>query len=89
MGKVMVSLVAPTRAPTLIEIEQRYQLPTGSVDRQFGVVEVDDTAHEYTILVEQSAAPLIHSTAEWKVGGVFANPRIEAFGTPRAEDDGA
>lgn len=85
MGKVMVSLTAPRGAPTVDEIERRLALPPGAIDRQFGVVEVDDLAHEYTISVDEAAAPLIRSTVDWNVVGTFSNPRIEPFGPP---DDG-
>lgn len=82
MGKVMVTLTSPGGAPTVEDIERRFGLPPRAIDRQFGVVEVDDVAHEYTILVEEGAARLIRSTEGWNVGSPFSNPGISTFGPP-------
>jgi hypothetical protein len=80
LGKVMVTLVSPGGAPGIEEIEATFGLSLSDLDRQFGVVEVDDLTHEYTILVEESALPRIHSTERWRIVGPFSNPRIAPFG---------
>jgi hypothetical protein len=85
LGKVMVTLVSPGGAPSVEEIETAFGLAPSDIDRQFGVVEVDDLTHQYTILVEESAGPRIHSTERWRVVGSFSNPRIAPFG-PQGSD---
>lgn len=82
MGKVMMSMTAPQGAPTVDEIERRFALPRGAIDRQFGVVEIDDLTHEYAISVEENAVPRIKSTTDLTFVGPFSNPRIETFGPP-------
>jgi hypothetical protein len=82
MGKVMITLTSTQGAPTVEEIERKFSLTPDDIDRQFGVVEVDDLACEYTILVEERAVPRIRSTEEWTVSGPFSNPRIAPFGPP-------
>ena len=85
LGKVMVTLVSPGGAPSVEEIEATFGLSASDLDRQFGLIEVDDLRHEYTILVEESAVPRIHSTRRWRVLGPFSNPRIAPLG-PRGFD---
>ena len=78
--KVMVKLTSTKRAPTVEEIERRFNLAPEEIDRQFGVVEIDDVNHEYTILVEESALSRIRSTEDWSISGPYSNPRIGPFG---------
>lgn len=80
MGKVMVKLTCPKSAPTVEEIERQFSLAPDEIDRQFGVVEIDDLNHEYTILVEESALPRIRSTEDWSISGPYSNPSIGSFG---------
>ena len=80
MGKVMLTLQSSLGAPSVDEIERQFVLSQHEIDRQFGVVEVDDLTHEYTILVEESAVPRIQSTEKWNVSGPFSNPRVAPFG---------
>jgi hypothetical protein len=82
MSKVMVSIVVRDGPPTPERIEQRFGLAAGAVDRSFGVIEVDDLASEYVILVEPETAERISSTGDWEVKGTFSNPRIAPFGPP-------
>lgn len=83
MAKVMLSVTAPQGAPTPEDLERRLALPQGTIDRQFGVVEVDDLRHEYAISVEEEAVPLVRSAQDLEVGGPFSNPRIDTFGSPQ------
>lgn len=82
MGKMMITLRSAHSVPTLGEIEQQFGLSSNEVDQQFGVVEVDDLTHDYTILVEENAVPRIHSTEQWTVSGPYSNPSISTFGPP-------
>jgi hypothetical protein len=79
---VMITLRSAQGAPTVEDIERRFGLSPDQIDRRFGVVETDDSAHEYTILVDESAVPRIRSTEEWSVSGPYANPPISTFGPP-------
>ena len=83
MTKVMVNIETDGPCPTLDELQRRYQLSDGEIDKDFGVVEVDN--HVYTILVDQRAAQRITPTEDWKCAGPFANPRIAPFGPPEAQ----
>jgi hypothetical protein len=80
MPKVMLSFRDDT-APSLEQIKQRLGLSDEEIDLQFGLIEIDPDAHEYTILVEDSAAARITGRPEWK-GGAFSNPKIAPFGPP-------
>jgi hypothetical protein len=82
MGKVMITLRSPRGAPSIEEIEREYALQPTDIDREFGVVQIDDLEHEYTILVEESAVHRIRSTDTWSVSGPFSNPRIGPAGPP-------
>jgi len=85
MGKVMLTLKSLQGAPTLDDIEREFGLSSHDIDRQFGVVEVDDLTHEYTILVEESAIPLIRSTERWRVKGPFPNLPISTNDSASSE----
>jgi hypothetical protein len=78
----MVSIVSSAGPPTLAEIAARYAIPEDRFDHAFGVVEVDDVAHEFTILVDEDVAPRIRSSPGWTVVGAFSNPPIAPFGPP-------
>lgn len=85
MSHVMMSLHWPGEAPTAEQIEARYALPPGSIDRQFGVIEVDDLNHEYTFLIEPSLSsrfPPDRTGSAPVAKGPFSNPPIDALGPP-------
>ena len=82
MTKVMVTIRAPERPPTLDELVERYDLGPDDIDREFGVVEIDPDDHLYTVLVTESAAARIEPGDGWETEGPFSNPRIEPFGPP-------
>jgi hypothetical protein len=83
MAKVMMSVTVTQGAPTPEDIERQLALPAGTLDRQFGVVEVDDLRHEYAISVEEAAVPLVRSAQGLDVSGPFSNPKIDTFGPPQ------
>lgn len=82
MPKLMMTIHSQGGPPTLEEIVRRYNLQSGDIDDEFGVVEIDPERHDYTILVESEAAKKIAPTEHWEVSGSFSNPRIEPFGPP-------
>jgi len=82
MSKVMITIRARGRAPTVEDVRARYRLGPDEIDADFGVIPVDPDAHDYTILVDERAAPRIVSDSQWEVSGPYANPRIETFETP-------
>ena len=82
MSKVMVTISGGSR-PTLAEVKQAFALSDAEIDPDYGVIEVDDENHVYSILVEEQAAAKI-SGHGWSTEGPFSNPRIEPFGPPQA-----
>jgi hypothetical protein len=80
----MVTMRSPEGKPAIDEIVRKYKLAPGEIDRDFGVVEVDERDHTYTILVEGSAASKITSDSKWEIQGPFANPPIEPMWPPKS-----
>ncbi len=83
MSKVMLTIRAPEGAPTVPEIIHRYGLQAGEIDEKFGVIAIDPGNHDYTILVELSAAPKIQPDKKWEISGPFSNPKIETLWPPQ------
>ena len=83
MAKVMLSVTAPQGAPTPEDLERRLSLPEGTIDRRFGVVEVDDLRHEYAISIDEAAAPLVRSAPGLEVSRPFSDPKIDTFDPPQ------
>jgi hypothetical protein len=86
MAKVMVSFSDPNGPPTLAALAKRHGLKTADFDAEFGVVEVDPQAKQFTVLVEESvAAKLQPAFARGELKGPFGNPQIEPFGPPSSD----
>ena len=86
MTKVMVTIRADDEPPTLDEVVERYQLGPDDIDTDFGIVEVDPDDRLHVVLVSEAAAARIQPGDGWVTEGPFANPRIEPFGPPEAEE---
>jgi hypothetical protein len=82
MSKVMITIESQDAAPTIEQLQGRYNLLPADIDSEFGVVEIDPEQHLYTILVDEGAARKITTDERWKVQGPFSNPHIEPFGPP-------
>jgi hypothetical protein len=82
MGKVMITITAVDRTPSIETVKKQYGLKDDQIDAEFGVIEVDPDEHTYTVLVDDSVVSRITSDKRWKVEGPFSNPRIEPFGPP-------
>ena len=83
MAKVMMTIRSQEGKPAVEDIVRKYKLSPDEIDRDFGVIEVDERDHTYSILVEASAAPKISSDAKWDTEGPFANPPIEPMWPPK------
>jgi hypothetical protein len=84
MAKLMMTIQCSGAVPTLEEVRRQFALAEDEIDAAFGVVEIDPSAHLYTILVEESATSKIQPTGGWDVAGPYSNPRIAPFGPPRS-----
>lgn len=82
MTRVMVTLTAPERAPTLSELLIRFGLSEADVDPSFGVVLIDPEAHLYALRVEESAAAKFRLRGDDSVKGIYSDPPIAPFGPP-------
>lgn len=82
MSKVMVTITALDRPPTIADLRRRFKLSEEQIDESFGVVEVDPEEHVYTVLVDAGAAARITGNEEWTAEGPFSNPPIQPFGPP-------
>lgn len=84
MGQVLMTIRLPpgTQWATAEQVEARYGLPLGSVDRNFGVVEVDETHGEHAVLVDETAAARMTADPTGQIRGPFSDPGIGTFGPP-------
>lgn len=85
VGQVMMTIRIPVSitVPTVDQVEAHYALPVGSIDRQFGVVEVDDTTREFAVLVDEATALRLGADPQMNARGPFSNPVIDTFDPPR------
>jgi hypothetical protein len=85
MAKVMFQFREPSGEPALDEVQRRFGLHDHEIDRQFGIVKVDEQEGLYTMLVDDAArervAPNLDGTDP--AVGFFSNPRIDTFGPPQ------
>jgi hypothetical protein len=73
-------------APSADEVRRLFHLEADEIDAQFGIIATDPTEGLYTVLVDAKAKKRIETMLETRprdpAEGIFANPRIEPFGTP-------
>lgn len=79
MPQVLLSFITQGPAPTPDEVEAELGLPQGALDRSFGVIEVDEITHEYTVRLEAGAAKKLRASPRLKVTGGFSDPSVEGF----------
>jgi len=91
MGMVMFQFRHRGASPTLEQVRTTYGLRPDQVDPNYGVVETDSQDGLHVVLVDESAQAQIEAKLKQmgassdRAVGVFANPRIEPFDTPRAD----
>lgn len=83
-GMMLVNLRGGARALTLREVMERYHIAADEIDETFGLIEVDDIEHIYTIRVSEAAAARIDARfrASGDIEGTYGDIRIEPFGPP-------
>jgi hypothetical protein len=79
MTQILLSFTTTEAAPSAEEVERELGLPAGAIDRRFGVVEVDEIAHEYTVLVNRAMIARLRPSDRLTVSGEFSNPPISGF----------
>ncbi len=87
MQTVMLQFKHQGSAPSVDEVRRLFNLEADEIDTQFGVVATDPTEGLYTVLVAATASKRIEAVLNTRTRdaaeGIFANPRIEPFGTPK------
>lgn len=89
MQTMMLQFKHPGPPPTIDDVRQLFNLAASEIDSQFGVLPTDPSEGLYTVLVDVRASERIkavlatrpHDPAE----GLFANPRVEPFGSPSTQ----
>jgi len=86
MANVMVQFQYIGSEPTVEDIARKFEISSGLIDPEFGVIATDPQAGLYTILVDQTVAEKLDSKIKKdtkdEASGAFSNPRIEPFGPP-------
>jgi hypothetical protein len=83
MNKVMVTLRLPTPL-SLDQIQEKFGLTGGEIDKDFGVVEIDPREHLYTVLVGPTAASKLGRGSGLDYSGPYSNPKIATFELPQS-----
>jgi len=74
---MLLSFITQETAPTPDEVERELGLLAGTVDRTFGVVEIDERAREYTIRIAADTARHLRASERFRVVGTFSDPGID------------